>query len=48
MAYLIGDALTYRHLVRVDPGDAFALAVLLKNLWLSLIWPAYWMYILIG
>lgn len=43
LAYLVGDALTYRHLVRLDPTHALGTVPLLKNLGISLLWPLYWL-----
>jgi hypothetical protein len=42
LAYLIGDALTYRHLVRIDPTHALEMGTVFKNLGVSLLWPLYW------
>jgi hypothetical protein len=41
--YVVGNALTYRHLVKVDPSHAFVAATLAKNLALSFVWPLYWL-----
>lgn len=43
LAYLIGDALTYRHLVKIDPGNALEVGTMLKNLCISFVWPLYWL-----
>ena len=43
LAYLVGDAITYRHLVKIDPGNALATGAMLKNLGISFLWPLYWL-----
>ncbi len=43
LAYLIGDALTYRHLVKIDASDALEVGTVLKNLCISFVWPFYWL-----
>ena len=43
LAYLIGDALTYRHLVKIDASDALEVGTMLKNLCISFVWPFYWL-----
>jgi hypothetical protein len=39
--YVVGNAVTYRQLVKVDPSHAFVGATLAKNLALSFVWPLY-------
>jgi hypothetical protein len=43
LAYLVGNALTYRHLVKADPSHALETGTMLKNLGISLVWPLYWL-----
>jgi hypothetical protein len=40
--YLLGNAMTYRHLVKTDPGHALESWSMLKNLGISCVWPIYW------
>jgi len=47
LVYVIGNALTYRYLVKSDPSHAFEAVSLLKNLALSFIWPLYWLIVVI-
>jgi hypothetical protein len=42
MVYLVGNALTYRQLVKIDPSRALETGAMLKNLGLSFVWPLYW------
>jgi hypothetical protein len=42
LVYLLGNALTYRHLVKADPGYALESGTMLWNLAISCIWPIYW------
>lgn len=44
LAYLLGNAATYRYLVRVDPGHALETGTMLKNLGISCVWPLYWIF----
>ena len=44
LTYLVADALTYRHLVKVDPSHALETDTMLKNLGISLVWPIYWLF----
>ncbi len=43
LVYLVGNALTYRHLVKVDPGHALEIGAMLMNLGISCVWPLYWL-----
>jgi hypothetical protein len=43
MVYLVGNALTYRQLVKIDPSHALETGTMLKNLGLSFVWPLYWL-----
>jgi hypothetical protein len=43
LGYLVGDALTYRHLVKFNPSHALETGVMLKNLDISFLWPLYWL-----
>lgn len=43
LGYLLGNALTYRHLVKADPGHALDYGILFQNLLLSFLWPIYWL-----
>jgi hypothetical protein len=43
LAYLVADAMTYRHLVKVDPSHALETGTMLKNLGISFVWPFYWL-----
>ena len=43
LVYLVGNALTYRHLVKADPSHALETGVMLKNLGISFLWPLYWL-----
>jgi hypothetical protein len=43
MGYLLGNALTYRHLVKADPSHALEIETMLKNLGISFLWPLYWL-----
>ena len=42
LAYLAGNAVTYRHLVRADPSHALEIRTLIENLAISCAWPIYW------
>ena len=48
LAYLVGNALTYNHLIKAGrseisaAGDASFLIV--KSLMVSTVWPLYWLY----
>jgi len=42
LVYFIGNALTYRHLVKADPSHALETGTMLKNLGISCVWPIYW------
>jgi len=42
LAYLVADAVAYRHLVRADPSHALETGTMLKNLAVSFVWPLYW------
>jgi hypothetical protein len=43
MIYLLGNALTYRHLVKLDASHALGTGTMLENLGISLVWPFYWL-----
>jgi hypothetical protein len=45
IAYFLGNALTYRHLVKADPGHALETGTMLKNLVISSVWPVYWIVV---
>ena len=41
--YLVGNALTYNHLVKVNPSVALETSTMLKNLAIACVWPIYWL-----
>lgn len=43
MVYLLGNALTYNHLVKTDTSVALETSVMLKNLAIACVWPIYWL-----
>jgi hypothetical protein len=43
LVYLLGNALTYRHLVQADPTHALDYGTIFQNLLLSFLWPLYWL-----
>ena len=43
IVYLIGNALTYNHLVKVNPSVALETSTMLKNLAIACVWPIYWL-----
>lgn len=43
MAYLLGNALTYNHLVKANPSVALETSTMLKNLAIACVWPIYWL-----
>jgi len=43
LVYLVGDAITYRHFVKINPSSALETGVMLKNLGISFLWPLYWL-----
>jgi hypothetical protein len=42
MIYLVGNALTYNHLVKQDPSSAYESGTMLRNLAWGCAWPVYW------
>jgi hypothetical protein len=43
VAYLIGNALTYNHLVKTNPSVALETSTMLENLAIACVWPIYWL-----
>ena len=43
LAYLIGNALTYNHLVKANPSVALEASTMVKNLAIACVWPIYWL-----
>ena len=43
LVYLVGNALTYRNLVKADPSPALDTGTMLRNLGVSFLWPLYWL-----
>jgi len=44
LIYMVGNALTYRHLVKADPEHALEAGTMLINLGISCVWPFYWVF----
>ena len=47
MTYLVGNALTYNHLIKANPSNAFDAWTMLENLAIACVWPFYWLLRLI-
>ena len=47
MTYLVGNALTFNHLVKANPSKAFDTWTMLENLAIACVWPFYWLLRLI-
>ena len=45
LAYLLGNAVTYRYLAKVDPGHALETGTMLKNLGIACVWPLYLVFV---